>query len=249
MDPITGAAMIAGGSGILSSIGGIFGASASTRKQYKYQSRLQQQQQAWLEQMSNTAHQREVADLKQAGLNPLLSVMGGNGASTPSAGMGQINAPDYGSSIQEGIATAMQVKQTKAQTNLMNEQAKTEEQKRENFEADTTLKNWESAIKSIDWKYLPEKYKREIENIISQTELNKIAGSATQMNALTNRWEAQIKQFEAETNRKVGDSQAKYTNERARGYSESSSTTINQGSHEGPIGRNSSVTKSKSRTY
>lgn len=38
----------------------------------------------WQEMMSNTAHQREIKDLQVAGLNPVLSAMGGNGASVTS---------------------------------------------------------------------------------------------------------------------------------------------------------------------
>lgn len=34
----------------------------------------------WQQYMSDTAHQREIKDLQAAGLNPVLSAMGGNGA-------------------------------------------------------------------------------------------------------------------------------------------------------------------------
>lgn len=103
-------AVAAGGLGFL---GGIMGNQASAR-----QAQLNRDFQA---EQSSTAHQREVLDLRAAGLNPILSGTGGSGASTSSGSTAQQNdviTPAVNSAMQMA-RTIVDTKKTEADTQLV----------------------------------------------------------------------------------------------------------------------------------
>ena len=135
-----------------------------------------------------TAHQDEVADLRAAGLNPVLSA-GGSGASTPTATMSE--APDLSGAIGTGINTAMAHKRQKADlekiqrenwsleksAQLDSAKAETEAYNR------SLLRTQEESVKSnTDFQRLKNKYMRE--TLESQIKEAKAKGDWAQVNML-----------------------------------------------------------------
>ena len=120
MDPYTSAALVTGGAqiagGFLQNEMNMSNASSAN----EWQGDQIRSGRAFEERMSNTAHQRQVSDLKAAGLNPILSANGG--ASSPSASGGTPAVAHAENIISPAISAAMEVQRVKNEIGLQKAQ-------------------------------------------------------------------------------------------------------------------------------
>lgn len=135
MNPIVGAGLISGGGSLLGGMASGYWSSKEAEKNRDFQER-----------MSSTAHQREVADLRAAGLNPILSA--NSGASSPS-GM-QPNIPDLSGAVEGAVSSAQSQKRVSNEVSALKSTLQTQEKQRELIDAQKNIAAAQSLITSSE---------------------------------------------------------------------------------------------------
>lgn len=217
---------------------GMAGSAYAAKKQFKYNQRLIQMQQNWQERMSNTAHQREVSDLRAAGLNPILSATGGSGASVGSA-----SAPSV--SVENPVNSGFTAMNMSAERKLMKQNANTAKSQEHLNNSQKNLTDTQEQNEYLRSFNIHNENEAIIQKMYNDNALNDaiVAKTLAEKDAITKNAESQ--RMSVLSNSALAQSQIDYNRRRSGGYSSSSTRTYS--GNFGKIG--GSYTQSDTKTW
>lgn len=121
----------------------------SANKSMQYSSAQAARQMAFQDEQSRTQYQRAVADMKKAGLNPMLAAkLGGNAAMSGAMGSGaQATMPDLGNTINNAVNLRQMAPVRKAEAVLKETQARVGEMQM--YEIDARIQKLQQEVKNL----------------------------------------------------------------------------------------------------